>query len=118
MTFCRIQQFEVRYRQIDIAVVVTAGDILQKPPDYRRRNHVPDILGNVSAVSLKCDSNDPSILHYRTTRVPRIDRRVQLNRQMRIDTRMRVGLKIDSRNDSSSYGQSLTADWISVNGDR
>src|SRR5262249_230238 len=66
MAFGRIQELEVGDRQIDIAIVAAAHDILQKTSDYRRWDHISDILCDLAAVSLKCDPDNLAILHHRS----------------------------------------------------
>src|SRR5215813_12239472 len=100
MAFGSVQNRKVRNRKIDVAIVVPARNIFQEALDHRRWNHVPDILGDIAGISLKGYTDHLAVLQYGATGVPRIDCGRDLDSQMKINPGMRVGLEVDSRNDS------------------
>src|SRR6516165_4606251 len=103
MAFRSVQNWKVGNRKIDVAIIVPARNIFQKALDHRRWNHVTDILGDIAGISLKGYTDHLAVLEYRAAGVPRIDCGRDLDSQMKIDPGMRIGLEVDSRNDSLRY---------------
>ena len=66
-----------------IAIIMPVLDILEKPANHRRGNHVSDALGDVAAVTLEGDADHFAVLHHRAAAVSRIDLRADLDREMR-----------------------------------
>src|SRR2546423_14595377 len=85
MPLRRILQFRGGDAEIDVAIVMTVLDILEKSPDPRRRNHVGDALRDIAAITLERDAGHFRVLHYRAAAVARINLRADLNGEMRID---------------------------------
>src|ERR1700751_3339004 len=63
---CGVSQALRHDREVDIPAVISVGDIGQEPLYHRCRNHEPDILGDVTGVTLKSDADDFAVLQYRT----------------------------------------------------
>ena len=89
-------------------------DVLQEPGNHRRRDHIGDALRDIAAVTLKSNADDLAILHYRSAAVAGIDLRADLDREVLVDGRMRVELKINPRHDSSGNRHPLAADRITI----
>src|SRR5271166_1153340 len=98
MPLSRIKEFKIGDREVDITVVVAARDIFEEPSNHRRRNHVANVLCNVSAIPLECYAHHFAILHHRAAGVSRVDRSIELHGQMGIDRRMSISLEVDPRN--------------------
>src|SRR5437016_9395519 len=90
------------------------ANVLQKPIYHRRGNHVGHPLSDIAAVTLKGDADHLGVLHHRTTAVAWVDLRADLDRQMLVNRRMRVELKINSRHDPGCDRHPFTADWITI----
>src|SRR5206468_12826759 len=83
-----ILQFGISDCEIGVFVIMAITNILQEPVDDRRGYHVGHPLGDIPAVTLKCDTDDFSILHHRDTATARVDLRADLARQMLTNRRM------------------------------
>src|SRR5207248_8943309 len=93
------------------------ADVLQKPIDHRRGNHVGNALRDIAAVTLKGNADHFGVLHYRSAAVAGIDLRADLNREVLIDRRMSVELEIDPRNDARCDRHAFAADRVAVSRD-
>src|SRR5947209_14915117 len=93
-------------------------DVLQETANHRSRYHVSNPLRDVAAVTLERHADHLAVLHDRSAAVSRIDLRADLNREVRVDRRMRVKLEVDARDDTGGNRHALTADWITVGRDR
>src|SRR4029434_9676592 len=80
----------------------------------RSRNHVGPALSDVAAVTLKRDANDFAVLHHGTAAVARVDLRADLDRQMLVNCRVCVELKINPRHDARRDGHPFSANWITI----
>ena len=92
-------------------------DILEEVFDHRRRDHVADILRDIAAEALEGDADDFAVLHDRSAGVARIDRRIDLDREMGIHHRVRVSAEIDAGDDAARDRKAVAADGIAVNKD-
>ncbi len=86
-------------------------------PDDRRRDHVADILRDIAGEALERDADDLSLLHDRPAGVAGIDRGIDLDREVRVDDRMRVRAEIDARNDAARDRKPVAADRVAEDGD-
>src|SRR5947208_13643375 len=73
-----ILQFGIGDCEIGVFVIMAIANILQEPVDDRRGSHVGHALGDIPAVTLKCDTGDCSILHHSATATARVDLRAEL----------------------------------------
>ena len=58
MALCRILKFRPRNAEIDIAIIMTVLDILKKAANNWRRYHISNTLCDVTAITLKGNSDD------------------------------------------------------------
>src|SRR5664279_1598487 len=98
--------------EIHILVIVPVLDIREKTLNHRCGNHIGDALCHVAAISLKGHADHFRALHHGPAAVAGIDLRADLDREMLVDRRMRVELKIDSRNNAGGYRHSLATERI------
>ena len=87
----------------------------RKRVNHRRRNHVGNALGDIAAVTLKCDARLPS--PFCITGPPLLPGLIWALiwiGKVLIDRRMGVELEIDSRDNPSGDRHSLAADRITV----
>ena len=110
----RVEECLVAERQIHVAVVMAVLDILEEPFDDGRRDHVADVLGDISAISLEGHADDFAILHDRAAAVAGVDRRIDLDRQVGIHPRVRVRLEVDARDDPLGHREAGPADRVAV----
>ena len=117
MTLGGILQLRVGDAEINVAIVMAVLDVLQKTANYRGGNHVSDALRDVTGVALKCDADDFAVLQNRASTVPRIDLRADLDREVRIDCRMRVEIEVDARYDAGRDRHAFAADRVTISRD-
>src|ERR1700693_3194783 len=103
MALSRVKELKISDREIDITVVVAARDIFEKPSNHRRRNHVANVLCNVSAIPLERYAHHFATLQHRAAGVSRVDRSIELHRKMGIDRRMSISLEVDPRNNPACH---------------
>src|SRR4029077_10081124 len=68
-------------------------------------------------IALKGDADHLALLKHRPTTVARGYGRVDLHRQVRIYSRVRISLKIDSRDYAAGHGEPVSPDRIAINRD-
>ena len=104
-------------REIRVAGVASLGDVLEEASDHRRRDHESDILGDLARVSLEGHPDHLAILQDGAAAVAGIDRRIDLDHEVRIDGRMGVEIKVDARDHAACHAQALAAERVAVDGD-
>ena len=67
---------------------------------------------------MKRDTDDFAFLQNRSPAVAGIDRRIDLDREMRIDAGVRICLKINPRYNTARHRQPIAADGISIHRNR
>ena len=72
-------------------VVVAVFDVLEEALDDGDRDDVADILGDRPGISLERNPDDFAVLHDRAARVPGIDRGVDLDGEVLVDSAVAVG---------------------------
>ncbi len=102
--------------QVHVLVVMAVFHVLEKAPDDGGGNHVAHILGHVAAVTLEGDAHDFSVLQDGSAAVTGIDRRVDLDGEVRIHSRVRVRLEIHPRDDTPRDREAVAADGIAKHG--
>src|SRR5438093_13525161 len=87
-----ILQFGIGDCEIGVFVIMAIANILQEPDDDRRGNHIGHPLSDIPAVTLKCNTDNFSILHHSTTTNARAELRADLDRLMLNNRPMRKNL--------------------------
>ena len=93
-------------------IVMPVFDVLEEAIDHRRRDHVAHILRHPTVVTLEGHAHHFAVLQHRPARVARIDRRINLNGQMRIHARVAVRAEVDARNHTACDRDALAANRV------
>ena len=103
--------------EVHIAVVSSILHILEEALHDWHGDHVADILGDIAGVALEGDADDFSVLHDGAAAVAGVDGGVDLDREVRVHSGVRVGLEIDAGNDAAGDGEARAADGVAIDGD-